>query len=75
MMANREEVAATIRFVGPDQRAHDFPDPYGNDFAGTAMSPSPDGDVRRISAHQRRRRHVEIHLEYGMIEVNQRFCC
>ena len=43
MMTGREVVAATIRFAGPDRLAHDFPDPYGSDFAGTAMSPSPDG--------------------------------
>lgn len=43
MMTSREVVAATIRFAGPDRLAHDFPPPYGSDFAGTAMSPSPDG--------------------------------
>jgi len=43
MMTSREVVAATIRFAGPDRFAHDFPEPYGSDFTGVGMDPSPDG--------------------------------
>ena len=41
-MTPREVVLHTIRFQGPDRFAHDFPGPYGSDFAGVGMSPSPD---------------------------------
>ena len=42
MMTSREVVARTIRFAGPDRLARDFPDPFGSDFAGLGMTPSPD---------------------------------
>ena len=42
MMTAREVVAATIACTGPDRLARSFPAPYGNDFGGVGMSPSPD---------------------------------
>ena len=42
MMTPREVVAATIACTGPDRLARSFPAPYGNDFGGVGMSPSPD---------------------------------
>ncbi|MGI6497054.1 MAG: uroporphyrinogen decarboxylase family protein [Kiritimatiellia bacterium] len=42
MQTPREVVQNTIAFTGPDRFARDFPDPYGCDFAGCGMRPSPD---------------------------------
>jgi hypothetical protein len=42
MMTPREVVTATVAFTGPDRLARSFPEPYGNDFAGVGMTPSPD---------------------------------
>lgn len=41
-MTSREIVARTIRFEHPARLARDLPEPYGSDFAGTGMEPSPD---------------------------------
>ena len=41
-MTSRERVARTLRFETPDRLPHDFPEPYGTDFAWINMSPSPD---------------------------------
>ena len=45
-MTPREIVARTIRFEGADRLPMDFPEPYGTDFVGVGMSPSPDGRCR-----------------------------
>ncbi len=42
MMSPREVVTRTVRFQYPDRLARDLPEPYGSDFAGTGMAPSPD---------------------------------
>ena len=42
MMTSKEVVTRTIRFEGPPRLGHDFPEPYGTDFAWTGMAPSPD---------------------------------
>jgi hypothetical protein len=42
MMTSREVVHAAITFAGPDRFAYDFPTPYGSDFTGVGMNPSPD---------------------------------
>jgi len=42
MLTSREAVRRAIRFEGPDRLPHDFPDPFGSDFTGVGMSPSPD---------------------------------
>ncbi len=42
MMTPRQVVAATVSFAGPDRLPRSFPAPYGNDFAGVGMTPSPD---------------------------------
>lgn len=42
MLTSRDVVRRTLRFETPDRLAHDFPDPFGTDFAGVGMSPSPD---------------------------------
>lgn len=41
-MDSRELVYRAIRFEHPQRLPHDFPEPYGTDFAWTGMSPSPD---------------------------------
>jgi hypothetical protein len=41
-MTPREIVARTIRFQGAERIPYDLPEPYGNDFAWTGMSPNPD---------------------------------
>ena len=41
-MNSREVVARTIRFQGAERLPCDLPEPYGTDFAGVGMSPSPD---------------------------------
>ncbi|MEI6520425.1 MAG: uroporphyrinogen decarboxylase family protein [bacterium] len=41
-MTPRENVIASIDFSGPQRLAHDFPEPFGTDFAGMGMRPSPD---------------------------------
>ncbi len=46
MMTPREVVARTIRFEGADRLPMDFPEPWGNDFAGVHMTPSPDERCR-----------------------------
>jgi uroporphyrinogen decarboxylase len=50
MMTSREVVVKTIRFEGPDRFAYDFPAPYGSDFAGAGMTPSPDARPSHESA-------------------------
>jgi hypothetical protein len=42
MMTPREIVTATVAFTSPDRLARSFPAPYGNDFGGVGMTPSPD---------------------------------
>ena len=42
MNTPRENVIRSLRFQGPDRLAHDFPEPFGTDFASTGMDPSPD---------------------------------
>lgn len=42
MMTSRELVARALRFEGIDRLPHDFPEPYGTDFAWVGMDPSPD---------------------------------
>ena len=42
MQTSREVVARTIRFEGADRLPYDLPSPYGTDFAGVSMAPSPD---------------------------------
>lgn len=42
MMTPRQVVTATVAFTGPDRLPRSFPAPYGNDFAGVGMTPSPD---------------------------------
>jgi len=42
MAGSRDVAAKTIRFENPGRLAYEFPEPYGSDFAGTGMSPSPD---------------------------------
>ena len=42
MQTSRDVILNTIRFTGPDRFGFDFPEPYGTDFAGVGMSPSPD---------------------------------
>jgi hypothetical protein len=39
---SREIVTAAIEFKGPERLPRDFPAPFGSDFAGMAMVPSPD---------------------------------
>lgn len=41
-MTPQEVVRSTIDFHCPDRLARSFPPPYGNDFAGAGMAPSPD---------------------------------
>ncbi|HEY8668303.1 MAG TPA: uroporphyrinogen decarboxylase family protein [Tepidisphaeraceae bacterium] len=41
-MTPRQNVIAALRFGTPERLPHDFPPPYGSDFAQTGMSPSPD---------------------------------
>ncbi len=41
-MTSREIVRRAIRFEGPERLPYDLPAPYGTDFAGVGMSPSPD---------------------------------
>ncbi|MDH7569413.1 MAG: uroporphyrinogen decarboxylase family protein [Armatimonadota bacterium] len=38
----REVVRRTVTFSGPDRLARSLPPPYGDDFAGVGMTPSPD---------------------------------
>ncbi len=47
MMAKREVVRRTLTFQHPDRLAHDFPDPFGTDFASVGMDPSPDARPSR----------------------------
>ncbi len=42
MLTPRELVRRCVRFQGIDRLPRDFPAPYGSDFAGVGMSPSPD---------------------------------
>jgi len=43
-MTSREIIWNTLRFKNSERLGHDFPEAYGGtDFAGTGMSPSPDG--------------------------------
>ena len=41
-MTSREIVRKTILFENPSRMPYDFPEPYGSDFAGVGMHPSPD---------------------------------
>jgi len=41
-MTSREIVSRTIRFQSPERLARSLPEPYGSDFAGIGMRPSPD---------------------------------
>jgi len=41
-MTSRENVARALTFSGPEWLPHDFPAPFGTDFAFTGMNPSPD---------------------------------
>jgi len=41
-MTPKQVVRRTIAFDGPDRLARCFPEPFGNDFAGAGMTPSPD---------------------------------
>jgi len=41
-MTPREVVQRTVRFEGADRLPYDFGPPYGSDFAGVSMNPSPD---------------------------------
>ncbi|NQT94793.1 MAG: hypothetical protein HQ559_18700 [Lentisphaerae bacterium] len=41
-MTPREVVQRTVRFEGADRIPYELPPPYGSDFAGVSMSPSPD---------------------------------
>ncbi|HPT97847.1 MAG TPA: uroporphyrinogen decarboxylase family protein [Armatimonadota bacterium] len=45
-MSGREVVIRTVKFQRPDRLARDFPAPYGSDFAGVGISPSPDARPR-----------------------------
>ncbi len=45
-MSGREVVIRTVKFQRPGRLARDFPTPYGSDFAGVGMSPSPDARPR-----------------------------
>ena len=45
-MEPREVVQRTVRFERPDRIAYDLAEPYGSDFAGVGMSPSPDARPR-----------------------------
>lgn len=47
MMDPRTVVARTIRFRGIDRLPHDFPEPFGSDFAAVGMTPSPDRRPRQ----------------------------
>jgi hypothetical protein len=47
MMDPRTVVAQTIRFEGADRLPRDFPEPFGSDFAGVGMTPSPDRRPRQ----------------------------
>ena len=42
MINSRELVTRAIRFQGIDRLPHEFPAPYGDDFAWLDMTPSPD---------------------------------
>lgn len=41
-MTSRDIVRAAIRFENPERLPHDFPEPYGTDFAYIGLDPSPD---------------------------------
>jgi len=41
-MTSREVIKRTITFQTPDRLGHEFPEPYGNDFAYVNMNPSVD---------------------------------
>lgn len=41
-MTSRSEVRRTVDFAGPAWLVHDFPEPYGTDFAAVGLDPSPD---------------------------------
>ena len=43
MQTSREVILNTIDFSGPDRLGIDFPEPYGSDFYGAGLTPSPDG--------------------------------
>ncbi len=45
-MTPREVVRRTVRFEGADRLPYDLPAPYGSDFAGVGMTPSPDARPR-----------------------------
>ena len=45
-MTPREIVRRTVRFEGADRIPYDLCEPYGSDFAGVGMSPSPDARPR-----------------------------
>ncbi len=47
MMNGCELVTRTVRFQNPERIPIDFPEPYGTDFAGMGMSPSPDDRPRK----------------------------
>jgi len=42
MTTSREQVKKTIRFAHPERLVGSLPEPYGTDFAGVGLSPSPD---------------------------------
>jgi hypothetical protein len=42
MMTPRDVVRAAVAFERPDRLPRSFPEPYGNDFCGAGMNPSPD---------------------------------
>ena len=42
MQTPRDVIRNTIDFKGPDRLGIAFPEPYGNDFAGAGLTPSPD---------------------------------
>jgi hypothetical protein len=46
MMTPREVARKTVAFERPDRLARAFPEPYGNDFYGAGMNPSPDARPR-----------------------------
>ncbi len=46
MEDSRETVRRTLDFRSPARLAHDFPAPYGSDFASVGMHPSPDDRPR-----------------------------
>lgn len=47
MMTSKERVTRAVRFKAPDRFPMKLPEPYGSDFAGVGMHPSPDARPSR----------------------------